>query len=57
MRTSCGLKLRVRHADTVDAGVGVLEIGNSQNDREEAEAKFERAREMIISFPSAECQT
>ena len=50
MRTSCGLKLRVRHADTVDAGVGVLEIGNSQNDREEAEAKFEKAREVIISF-------
>ena len=50
MRTSCGLKLRMRHIDTVDAGVGFLEIENSQSAREESDTQFEKTQALILAF-------
>ena len=50
MRKSCGLKLRARHVDTVDGGVAMLEIQNSQEERGRKDEHFERVRNLIIDF-------
>ena len=49
MRKSCGLKLRIRHMDTVDAGVALLEVECSQEERDKHEEQFQTVRNLIIS--------
>ena len=48
MRKACGLSIRVRHTETAAGGAGLLQVSDSQEERDEEEAQYQALRDFIV---------
>lgn len=48
MRKACGLSIRVRHAETAAGGAGLLQVSDSQEERDEEESQYQALRDFLV---------
>eukprot|EP00438_Fugacium_kawagutii_P034932 Skav206393 [mRNA] locus=scaffold834:643982:646531:- [translate_table: standard] len=55
MRKACGLELRVRHEETAMGGVGLLNVSDSQEERDVEEEQYSSLRDFLVKHLLETC--